>query len=290
MIGIKLLGGLGNQMFQYAFGRAISKKLNSPLILDTAWFYNIPKSDTPRTFDLNSYKIRGSLIRSDQESPFLIHKTGYLQKIISKLSKKNLMNFPQYIVEKKIEFSKISSNLKEKTYFDGYWQSPLYFEEIREILLDEFTPVDIKGSDEELANEIELKNAVSIHIRRGDYVNNEYAKSRHLVCDHGYYERAIKHISNLEKEIKFYFFSDDPEWVKKEFSNLNMEVIEGNHDRPWMDIYLMTKCKHHIIANSSFSWWGAWLSQRDGITIAPKSWFTDGNTMDDLIPDSWVRL
>ena len=290
MIGIRIVGGLGNQMFQYAFGRSLAEKNHEALFLDIGWYFNIPKIDTPRTFDLSCYDIDAETFRSDQHSPFLFHKIGPFKKVFRKLSQKNILNFPGLVVERKSSFYFDFNNFNKKTYFDGYWQSPKYFKQIRNILLEEFSPKDLTSEDLELAEKIKNENAVSVHIRRGDYITNEFAKSRHLVCDREYYENALSFIKREDSSIKYYFFSDDPEWVKNEFSDLKIEVVEGNDKRPWIDIFLMNQCKHHIIANSSFSWWGAWLSQRDGKIIAPKKWFTNGDTMEDLIPNDWIRL
>jgi hypothetical protein len=290
MIGIKLAGGLGNQMFQYALGRALSEKTGLPLYLDIAWYYHIPSTDTQRTFDLNCFDIKGNIFRSDDVSPFSFHRIKFLEKVMRKLSQKKLLPLKELFVEEKPGFDERVLAFNQKKYLDGYWQSPKYFQEIREILLKEFSLTDLNEFDHKMISKMNDSQSVSIHIRRGDYVSNEYAKSVHLVCDRNYYDLALEKIKSIDRDVKLFFFSDDPAWVKEEFGNLDIEVIEGNDDRPWVDMHLMSQCKHHIIANSSFSWWGAWLSEREGQTIAPKIWFTNGDEMNDLIPNYWIRL
>lgn len=290
MIGIKLVGGLGNQMFQYAFGRALSEQKKQPLMLDTAWYYNIPAADTPRTFDLNCFPLKADVFRSDQESPFSFHKIKFLEKVMKKLSERRMLPLKDYFAERMPSFDESVFETQGKMYFDGYWQSPQYFEKIRDLLIEEFTPKDLTSFDKEMMTKVKNTSSVSVHIRRGDYVSNDYARARHLVCDRDYYDKALSSLNEKYSNLKYFFFSDDPEWVKSEFYDLDIEVIEGNQDRPWIDLYLMSGCRHHIIANSSFSWWGAWLSTEEGETIAPRIWFTNGDPMDDLIPENWVRL
>jgi hypothetical protein len=185
--------------------------------------------------------------------------------------------------------------LKPFVYFSGYWQTELYFEEIESVIKKtfEFNKKLISIKNIETIKEINKVQSVSLHVRRGDYVSDPGAKLVHGgICTIYYYKRAIQTIQSIVKgNIFFYIFTDDIEWVKNNLISNKMIIVDWNRgDESWQDMMLMSRCKHNIIANSSFSWWGAWLNtNKEKIVIAPEKWF---NTMPafDIIPENWIRI
>lgn len=294
MIIVYLAGGLGNQMFQYAFGRSLANRLGVELALDlsdsTLQIHN--------GFELDSvFNIQAKIATSSD----LHYILGWQRfKTVRKLLK-NLENFvdirERYILEPHFHFSPKMLELRDNICLNGYWQSEKYFlnsvEDIRNDFvfhnspskLNESLITNILGSD---------YTAVSLHIRRGDFANNTNTNQVHGVCSLNYYTQAINYIADRIKKPYFHVFSDDIEWVKHHLNLLYPHSLIG-HNRgktSYEDMRLMSLCQHHIIANSSFSWWGAWLNpSTDKIVVAPKKWFADTErNSQDLIPEKWVKI
>jgi len=185
--------------------------------------------------------------------------------------------------------------LPEDVYLEGYWQSAKYFKNLVGIIRREFTPrKELDASNEHISEKTCESNAISIHIRNGNYIANPQTYNHHGLCPFEYYQMAIdcmvKNISNLY----FYIFSDDPLWIKQNLI-VNYPHTYATHNqniRYSLDLWLMSLSKHHIIVNSSFSWWGAWLcNNSEKMIIAPKKWFNaSGINARDLIPDSWFKV
>jgi len=277
MVITRLLGGLGNQMFQYALGRHLSLKNNSCLNLDLSIFL---KKDginyTYRSFELGIFNIRFN----DQKS--------YTDKIALKYFTKN-------IIEEGYHFQPQILNQRGHVFLRGFWQSEKYFKDIESVIRTDFSfnnKPDIKNV--EFLKEINNSNSVSIHFRRGDYVNLSSAMEFHGTCTPLYYKTGIDIIRKKIENPHFYIFSDDIKWVIENFEFTDRHTfVDINHDeRNCEDMRLMSACKHNIIANSSFSWWGAWLNTyKDKIVIAPNSWFKDkSKNTNDLIPAEWMRI
>jgi Glycosyl transferase family 11 len=271
MINLKIKGGLGNQLFEYAAARNLATLNNTDLNIDYS-YYNHSGSDTPRQYLLDIFNIK----------PVKHVKSGYwysvidlCNKILRKLSLNRGVYFSKYYFEQGVEFDDKFFSLKDGVWLTGFFQSAKYFSEsIRE----EFK---FSGPD----NIIETGESVFIHVRRGDYVNNSTYES----CSLDYYNQAVGLIKEKVVSPKFYIFSDDIAWIKDNL-NITNAIYLSNSDRE--DLYLMSQCRHAIIANSSFSWWGAWLiNNPDKIVIAPSKWFRDKkiNTK-DLTPDKWIRI
>lgn len=285
MIIVKLIGGLGNQLFQYATGRQLSIKHGVKLKVDLVELLDRkPRQNfTFRDFELGNFNCQ---VQSATKFELLFFKsfTWALTKIgISR----------SYCIESKFTFdSKLILNSSYSMYLNGFWQSEKYFSNIRSVLLSDFSiinEISIEAKKWEAA--IKSKNAISIHIRRGDYLSLSSANEFHGICSIEYYNSAIEIMKSKNSQCIFFFFSDDIDWVKSAFSSLeNTEFVESMSNKE--DLYLMSICKHNIIANSSFSWWGAWLNQnQDKIVIAPNKWFNDVKIdTTDLIPSSWIRI
>jgi len=192
-------------------------------------------------------------------------------------------------------FQNLESPGSHKTiYLSGYWQSEKYFDDVSGIIREEFQlKNEPAGLNLELVRAMRGSQAVSLHVRRGDYVSNPIAASYHGVCSLEYYRTAIKLIEEKVANPKFYVFSDDIPWCKE---NLRFPqpatYVDHNSDEPFEDLRLMSFCKHFIIANSSFSWWGAWLSRnQEKIVLAPKKWFLTREKDDrDQVPANWIRI
>jgi len=291
----KIYGGLGNQMFQYACGRAVATRLKSKHYLDLSWFSVPAEGCTPRSFMLNVFP-NISYLQLPQRN-FVIRKIiAFNKRILCKIGIDIIpeINEPDYSYWSGIE------QIKSSVVLSGYWQKEKYFLDISSIIRKVFIFPEFENLE---ANNIAKKIikticSISIHVRRGDYVENEKINNVHGICLPDYYKKAIQIIiDKYERKTtpELFLFSDDPDWVKNNFDTCDLPFvvvdIQEHKDKPYHDMHLMSLCQHHIIANSSFSWWGAWLSSGNGIVIAPKRWFAE-DTMKDYnpSPDSWTII
>ena len=292
MIISNVIGGLGNQMFQYTAGRALSLQLGTSLKLDVD--------------DLGGYVLHQGfeldrLFAGEFELASKIDKQTVLgwQKgsAIRRVLKRSTLTFARnknYIVEPSFTYWSGINGLKDNIYLDGYWQSERYFSAFVATIKADFTfKLPLSAKNLQIASNISNVNAVSLHVRRGDYVSNKKANSIHGVCSLDYYRDAIKSILNHIENPVFFVFSDDIAWVK---NNLVIEaqsifIDHNTGEESYNDMRLMSLCQHHIIANSSFSWWGAWLNTSPNkIVIAPKQWFANDNNVSDLFPPDWIAI
>lgn len=294
MIIVKLMGGLGNQMFQYAAGKALALTHNTDLRFDLSWFDTITKSDTVRTYNLTCFSFPDTIFASPKD--LQSNKAIFLPSRIKKLIKRLYPSFQKNVIlEKYFHYDPSLLDSPSNAYIEGYWQSFRYFEPFSNIIREELrfqTPMD--AENQKLSESILATPSVSLHIRRGDYVTNTHANDFHGTTSLEYYDSAIKAIYKHITEPHFFIFSDDIEWTTQNLSiPFNATYINHNHgNMAFEDMRLMSLCKHNIIANSTFSWWGAWLNTNPNkIVIAPKTWFQD-NTINtnDLIPGSWLRV
>lgn len=290
MIVIEINGGLGNQMFQYACGRATA------LRLDTILRLTLPKQNTDkffitRPFELNIFKADLKIASNkelNQFSPKLL-----ISKIFNKVFKNN-----RYYSEQTFAYDTGLIKQKKNLFLQGYWQTEKYFSDYEATIKNDFTFTAQKNeSTIEHKKVIQQCNAVSVHVRRGDYISSPIANGFHGVAGLDYYEKAIEKIEQLVDEPFYFLFSDDADWVKENLMKNKKNVIVVEHNTgndSWQDMYLMSICKHHIIANSSFSWWGAWLNENiNKVVIAPKQWFANkekNEQTQDIIPLCWIRV
>lgn len=284
MIIARLQGGLGNQLFQYAAAKALSVKLNTPFKLETITSL---QKDKRREIALNDLHTKFELATKKEIKQFVFfpslyrHRPGFFA------------NFGRHIYrEPHFHFDRNFFNLNDPVFLDGFWQSPLYFKDIEDSIRQDFTvKEELIKNVKEKGKELESSTSVAVHIRRGDFLNPK-AVAYHGVLNAAYYLNALTLIREKVPGASICYFSDDIEWVKKNLPAGNGEYISSFTRSAIEDFYLMTKCRHHIIANSSFSWWTAWLNDNPGKTvIAPKKWFADEriNTI-DLIPKEWIRI
>ena len=287
----RLNGGLGNQLFQYAAGRALAERLDAPLKLDISEF------DTYllRRFDLDKLNINAEIATPDELDSFVISPSRS-QRYFSRLAISLGFGFNRIAFkENKFSYDNTFEKIQYPMYLNGYWQSEKYFKPIQDKLRSELGLADGLGeASQGVLNEILQRSAISLHIRRGDYITNPSAAAVHGVCPLEYYYSAIRHICTHVHSPHFFVFSDDPQWAKDNLKiSFPVQFVEANGpDRSVEDMWLMKSCNHHIIANSSFSWWAAWLNNKQNkIVISPRIWFLDRKIdTKDLIPEQWVRI
>ena len=286
MIVTRLIGGLGNQLFQYSYGKRLAVENNCDLCLDTSAF----ETYKLHHYALNHFRIEQNFV--DQETRSYVANAGFWERVTNRRLR--------IVREKDYRFRKryIIKGDFDVVFLDGYWQSFKYFEpiadEIRKSL--ELTSALTVEDDKVLAAIRSADSVASLHVRRTDYVTNASALHIHGVCTLEYYKAASRLLRKLRNIKTFVVFSDDTEWARKHL-DIEGELIFCRHngpDRNFADLYLMSCCSSHIVANSSFSWWGAWINPRlDKAVVAPAQWYADRKKnaqTADLIPLSWHRI
>lgn len=292
MIIMRVMGGLGNQMFQYALGRRLAIERNVPLKLDLSWFATQKK----RKFGLDQFNIKAEV--ATEEEVYRLHyfsHNRYFRKAYSIIQNHLPVDKKRIINERKAGlFDKDVLRSSKNCLLVGYWQSESYFEKITKLIKKEFQPRTALGSEDILLAKKMRKNpySVSVHIRRGDYVSPYRTIATHYICTPDYYTEAIDFLKQkLGGKAELFIFSDDPEWCKKEFllKDEKYQIISGTKRTPSHELVLMSQCNHHIIPNSSFSWWGAWLSQNPKkIIVSPTEWLRNHKTP-EIVPNNWIR-
>ena len=268
-------------MFQYAAAKSLAIHKNIYLKIDKDY-------NQYRKYELDAFKI-SSKIANKRETRFYSNK--YILFILLKLNKKILKKVFNIYLEPVDGYNADFFNLPDDCYLIGHFQNENYFKDIRNIILKEF---EFKNKvDDKLTIAILSKlNPISIHVRRGDYINNKH-NAVFNVCDVNYYHKAIDLICEKVKTPYFYIFSEDIAWCKE---NLKIKqphlFIEYNEKNTIRDLLLMSFCKHNIIANSTYSWWGAWLNKnKSKIIIAPKKWLnSDPKYYKNIVPSNWIKI
>jgi len=288
----KIIGGLGNQMFQYAAGIALALEKNTTLALDVSGFENYKLHqgfELQRVFN-NVFEIAS---KADIQRLLGWQSSLRVQRIVSRKPFSLLRN-KNFIVEPHFQYWPGINCLTGDCYLSGYWQSEKYFSEVADQVRKSFTfQIPLENYNAEIAKQINQVSSVSLHVRRGDYANNPKTTSTHGLCSLDYYKSSISYLTERVQQPEFFIFSDDIEWVK---NNLRIDYphqyVEHNFgSESYNDMLLMSMCQHHIIANSSFSWWGAWLNPNmDKIVVAPKYWFANQTDVQDLLPTGWKKL
>lgn len=297
MIITQLRGGLGNQMFQYATGKSLALKTEQEHKLDIRELIrpSTKGTDTPRSFALHACNITDQLAEDHDTDSMRYRGTSTFWRYWRALRMKTGPYGPSCYRERNTHFDPGLFRVKGDAYLIGYWQSYKYFEESAVFIRKAFTP-DRPLSEASLSycKKIGAVNAVSVHVRRGDYVTNPTANSFHGTCDLRYYRDAVQAVGSRLKKPHYFIFSDDLEWAKKHLNFVQpatfVEYSVPVHE--FEELHLMSRCHHNIIANSSFSWWGAWLNDHPSrVIVAPQRWFRDPRIdTKDLIPCSWIRL
>lgn len=279
MIVIKLLGGLGNQLFQYALGRSKSEQNSDVLLLDLR-DYAVNKE---RNYELESYPIKAVVCNNDLIQS--IYEDNSLLKKVLRINKWKIYS------EGKPYFDPRLASLKGNMYLSGYWNSYKYFTDKRKILLKELVPKNSKQINEKVKIlSLNKNDSVSIHVRRGDYVSNPVANAKHGLLSEKYYKDAFECLSSKYKKLNYFIFSDDSSWARNHLTFIPNQTIIPTSTAV-EELYMQNLCTHHIIANSTFSWWGAWLSDKEGTTICPQLWSNDRRVkLEDLYPPNWIKI
>ena len=282
LVVIQLSGGMGNQMFQYALYLQL-KALGRNVKMDDITEY---EGREARPIRLSVFDARYATPTETEMKCLTDSYMDLLSKIRRKLTGRQTA---AYVEKSQLFDSEVLK--KERAYLMGCWQSEKYFKEAREQVREAFVFRNMKLSSkmQEYENQMQIKNSVSIHIRRGDYlqVSDVYGG----ICTEEYYKKAMKYMEEQISDCHFFVFTNDLEWVKERYKQSNITIVEGNdEDSGYIDMYLMTQCKHYILANSSFSWWGCYLNtSAEKIVIAPKQWF-QGRDCRDIYTDEMKKI
>lgn len=294
MIIVRLNGGLGNQLFQYAAGFALAQKNQDTLKIDLSAFnYQRSNRDTIRAPDILQFSVSAPAA-SQEEVEALRNPMGLLSHAMRFLSQRILKRYysdwhPQIL------------SLKGNIYLEGYFQSENYFRECLASLLQEFSlrPEYARAINSFGQHIKELHNPVSLHVRRGDYVSDTKISALHNICTIEYYQRALTAIKSRLGECDLVIFSDDVTWVRENlrlgnnvFYVSGEQTTSGERLTAPQELILMSQCQHHIISNSTFSWWGAYLNQQsDKIVVAPELWNRSRiYSHKNILPPSWLRI
>ncbi|MBD2699762.1 alpha-1,2-fucosyltransferase [Spirosoma sp. BT702] len=283
-----LAGGLGNQLFQYAFGFRMARQLQTELRLERHMLESQTlarlRNYTPRQYELDVFGITNA-------------EASWSDTLLS-LSR-TLLSGHQVVLLRESEpatLAKVSARTKDVLCV-GYWQSEDYFKSESEALRTQLR-FQKRPSDATLAVADSIRthpNATFVHIRRGDYVTNAITNQHHGVCGEAYYQQAVRYVRERAADTHFFVFSDDQTWVKRELGALLSPATFIEHNKgadSWQDMYLMSLCRNAIVANSSFSWWGAWLNgQSERIVVAPQRWFAaDKSSYPSVVPPHWITV
>lgn len=285
MVIVRLMGGLGNQLFQYAAARRISIQQNTPLKLDLSFLEANTGHHTKRQFELHKLNVDAEIAtEKDIQVMRMLRWWKPFQSV--RIKDKGFSHFSQKV-----------AHATNQVFLDGFWQSEQYFKPIADTIRNEFTFKQPLRDEYflRLIDRIKDSDSVSLHFRRGDYVDNPDTNKFHGVCPISYYQNAVNKIVPTLKNPHIFIFSDDIHWVKSHFkSELPLVFIEQSDEELHSDFRLMSMCKHNVIANSSYSWWAAWLNNNDQkIVVAPKKWFQDPKSQlksVEMIPNEWITM
>lgn len=299
-----LFGGLGNQMFQYAAGRSLAVRTGARLVLDATGF-TLPRAR--RAYALEGYALAAETRFDGYRHPPRLSAvqfpappwSGWIDRAARLLRARNVPigratgeNTFSVFNERSFDFDSRFSQCDPQTYLVGYWQSERYFADIADLVRQDLTYQRAPdAANAQWLARIRAANAVCVHVRRGDYLLPAHFR-HHGLCSADYYRRAVRLMRDRVADPQFFIFSDDWAWCREHLADRDMVIVEANKPDAGQDeLRLMVACRHHVIANSSLSWWGAWLAASgDQIVVAPTPWFTQRSATPDLLPRKWVAM
>lgn len=287
----RIEGGLGNQLFQYAAARSLADRLGCDLMLDLRGL----ERNGDRPFQLDLYRIRAAVAPMELLAELPDWRSSRAGRLRSALSQRlpSFFDFPVFWPQT-FAFDPRFARILRPAFLVGYWQSEKYFDWNRKRLLQDIQLVAPMVATEPWLEHIRGTHSVALHVRRGDYVSNSAAAQFHGLCDMDYYRKAIGALRGQFPDIEIFVFSDEPDWARQNLQfGVPMHIVDANPpDKGHLDMELMRHCHHHVIANSSFSWWGAWLCEHTGQRVyAPSCWFADaGVDTSDVVPARWTKL
>lgn len=283
-IYVRLMGGLGNQLFQYAMGRHLADQKGVDLILDPRY---VNRKAFRSGLAIESFNVRAHILQ-EHELQLLPEWAWKLSRAVRRFWRPLLGFYHETVHGYNADLANQTTGLM----FSGFWQSQKYFGLYQNLVNDLSLVVPLYGNQQVLAAQMSNCTSVALHVRRGDYISNKKALEKHGLCSLGYYQRAVAHMRiKLTKPI-FFVFSDDPQWVRDNIQLDNAVYVSEEGFPQEVDLMLISLCKNQIIANSSFSWWGAYLNQDENkCVIAPSPWFNDPSMVDtDMYPDYWIKV
>ena len=295
MIIAEIFAGLGNQMFQYAAARAVAGQLGVPLKLNTNGF----RSDALRQFELHHFRISAGIATDREIDAFMNPRETVYERVVNRL--KPAVQRRQVIREQHCRYENELAEATTHTYLFGHWQSEWYFRSQAAVIRRDFTFAQpAQGANQAFEEQIRrTPNAVSLHIRRTDYLDHPLM----YPCPVDYYQAAIETVRARTGTPHFFVFSDDPAWTRQHIRIPEpcgvTYVTHNQRESSYEDLRLMRSCAHHIISNSTFAWWGAWLNASPGkLVVAPRQWFREGalwyngEVADarDVLPESWIKI
>jgi Glycosyl transferase family 11 len=289
MIVVRLRGRLGNQMFQYAAGRALAERCGAELVLDTSWIQQADSRDAWVRYELDCFDLveRKCPVWEVARVPNPSRLVYALQRL-----RPSRRRFVHVLAEDSATNAFLPQVLTapDQTYLQGYLQFEGYFADQEAAIRSAFRFPPMSAESEQIAEDVGREPSVSIHVRRGDYTKFEQLG----FLDADYYERALDRVTSHAGEVRPFVFSDDPDWCRE---NLPFAPRARIVDRPltieraWEDMCLMSMCDHHVIANSTYSWWGAWLNPSPSkLVVAPTTWVRSEKRAGDPIPARWPRV
>lgn len=286
MIIVEVTGGLGNQMFQYALYRRL-QLLGKDVKLDLSFYHT---KQTLRKFELGIFKL--PLQVADQREICCLK--GYTNDA-SRIQKAFTTRIYKHSCIYTEDLDKGCQDMvlqKDSVYLSGYWQNECYFKEIRNRILEDFTfPKEVTDRKQDMVRQMKGSNSVSVHVRRGDYLQSGNAGIYGGICTLTYYRKAMDYMREHIQNPQFYIFTDDPEWVKQNLYEDGMCLIQHEAGDPdYLDMYLMSQCTAHIIANSTFSWWGAWLDRSERKTVVSPARWLNNHDVNNAICDWFITI
>jgi hypothetical protein len=282
-----MMGGLGNQLFQFAAGRRLAIRHGAELVLDLGWFRHEGRGVVPvRSYQLGALDLNARVTRVHPRA-LAAFESGRRRGLRRRKLEVIRQRDGDFGVDRRV------LNASDDVLLIGYWQSEEYFADVAGAVRQELgiatRPVSAQYAV--LDRLVDRSSAVAVHVRRGDYVSNPRTHAFHGVLDRDYYRRALDYVRGRRTATTLLGFSDDPDWVERELAaDLGLTVVRGGD--ALQELRLMSRCAHHVVANSSFSWWGAWLGERDdSLVVAPQRWFADPRAdTRSIVPERWRRL
>lgn len=279
-------GGLGNQMFQYAIAKSIAKKNKDEFKLDNSMYFN-KNNLTPRNYELDCFNIEQNIAVNEEIIKFA-GKENFLFRLKRKLGLSAKRSSSYYGEKERTVFDRNVFTYDKNIYLEGFWQNEAYFKDIRDELLKDFTLKNsVSYEAQKYLNNMQNCTSVSLHVRRGDYLHFPEIG----VLDMDYYKSAIEFITKKVSNPYFFILSDDIKWCEENFKFVTNKVFVTDTKTAIEDLEVMKNCKHNITANSSFSWWGAWLNDnKEKIVISPKKWMANNPNNYSWVPNDWIKL
>ena len=289
MIIVRIWEGLGNQLFQYAYARALQLRTGEMVCLDASRIYKEKLEDrgVERRYALNQFNTKLPLISNISNKYFFLSQSNFMQKTIYWMAEHHMW-FTGFYKEEDTLYKENLKSIYGNLYLMGWFQNEKYFLEYRNILLKELTPTKKIKISQLLKSILKNEMTISVHVRRGDF------KKNNNVLPVSYYKKAKEFVETKVSNPCYIIFSDDTEWVKKNLDfGLNVVYMCEEGLRDYEELLVMSCCKHNIIANSTFSWWGAWLNKNeDKIVVGPMQWFNQKQDVQkyNIMPDKWIRI